>query len=145
MLNSVGFDVSLRHKCNIFGTAFKVSVLQYGCDSSDFVRRVMTDKKLDWLFEIDDCQEWCDGYYLMGILNYYEHFKKGTCADEYAMWWLGYLYKYWMMTRGTSRYEIYKILPLERFLTTFEFYHTQGWEYVIEDAIRVYQNKTYIV
>lgn len=143
MRNSAGFDSALNYKCDTFGRAFEVSVLQYGCESNNFVKKVMTDKKLDWLFEMDDCQEWCDGYYLMSILEYYEHFKKGACADDYAMWWLGYLYKYWMVTRGTSRYEIYKILPLKRFLATFEFYHTQDWDYVIDDAIRVYETKSY--
>ena len=135
----------LMFKCDIFGTAFKLSSVSYGYDSEHFVRVVMTDKKLDWLFSLDDCQEWCDGYFLMSVLDYREKFKKGVCADGYLLWWLGYLYKYWMNTRGASRQEIYKILPFDRFVASFAFYHTQGWDYVIDDAIRTYKNKNYII
>ena len=66
-------------------------------------------------------------------------------VDEYVLWFAGYLYKYWMNTRGTSRRKIYKILPFPRLLATFEFYHTQGWDYVIDDAIKTYKTGNYIV
>lgn len=46
---------------------------------------------------------------------------------------------------GTSRYEIYKILPFNRFVANFNFYHTQGWDYVIDDAIENYKTGNYIV
>ena len=141
----ISFNEDLMYKCDILGTAFKVSVTHYKYDSKHFVKTIMLDKKLDWLFRIDDCQEWCDGYFLMSVFDHRENFKHGKCADTYLMWWLGYLYKYWMSTRGTSRAEIYKILPFERFVASFEFYHTQGWEYVIEDAIKTYKNKNFII
>ena len=145
MNKGIVFDSNLMWKCEIFGTAFKLSSVRYKYDSEHFVKTVMTDKSLDWLFTNDDCQEWCDGYFLMSVLDYRENFKSGVCADEYLMWWLGYLYKYWMKTRGTSRKEIYKILPFKRFVATFGFYHTQGWDYVIDDAIRTYKTGNYIV
>lgn len=145
MNNGITFDGHLMKVCDIFGVAFKLSSTQYHYDSEHFVRTVMTDKNLDWLFGYDDCQDWCDGYFLMSVLDYHEKFKSGKCADEYLMWWLGYLYKYWMTTRGTPRQEIYKILPFNRFVASFEFYHTQGWDYVIDDAIRTYKTKSYIV
>ena len=143
LYNKTGFDPTLNRKCDILGDAFELSVRQYGYDSHDFVKKVMTDRKLDWLFKIDDCQEWCDGHYLMSILDYYEDFKKGVCESANDMWWIGYLYKYWMLTRGTSRREIYKILPLKRFVATSLFYCSQDWEYVVNDAIRVYETKSY--
>ena len=144
-MNGVYFDSLLMYKCNVLGTAFSISSSRYNYDSEDFVKKVMTDKSLDWLFSIDDCQEWCDGYFLMSVLDYYLDFKSGKCEDDYAMWWLGYLYKYWKNTRGASRYEIYKILPLKRFMVNFNFYHTQGWDFVIDEAIRDYKNHNYIV
>lgn len=144
-MNGIYVNESLMRKCDILGVAFRRSVTKHKYDSEDFVKKVMTDKKLDWLFAEDNCQEWCDGHFLMSVLDYYENFKQGKCADDYAMWWLGYLYKYWMTTRGTSRREIYKILPFKRFMASYKFYHTQGWDYVIEDAIRTYKNKNYII
>lgn len=137
MITNYGFDTTLNRKCNILGTAFELSVKQYGYNSYDFVRKVMTDRKLDWLFEIDDCQEWCDGYYLMSILNYYEKFRKGNCVDDYAMWCLGYLYKYWMSTRGTPRHEIYRILTPGRFLRCFDPYlDMPGWDAAIDEVVK---------
>ena len=144
-MSGIYFDKSLMRKCDILGVAFRLSATRYHYDSEDFVKKVMTDKELDWLFAIDDCQEWCDGYFLMSVLDYYEDFNSGKCVDDYALWWLGYLYKYWMNTRGTSRKEIYKILPFKRFMSSYEFYHTQGWDYVIDDAIRTYNTGNYIV
>ena len=81
----------------------------------------------------------------MSVLDNLKKFKKGNNVNDYAMWFLGYLYKYWMKTRGVSRQQIYKILPFERYMASFEFYHTQGWDYVIEDAIKTYKDKTYII
>ena len=141
----VGVDHDLMRKCNIMGRAFEFSVNYYHYDSASLVKKVMTDKRVEYLFEIDDCQDWCDGAFLMSILSYKLKPIKGECADPYAMWFLGYLYKYWMKTRGTSCREIYKILPFERFMANFEFYHTQGWEYIIENAIEAYKLKNYII
>lgn len=52
------------------------------------------------------------------------------------MWFAGYLYKYWMMTRGIDRRKIYRFLPFEKFLNGFAFYHTQDWDYIINDVMK---------
>ena len=69
-------------KCEIFATTFKLSSIKYGYDSKHFVKTVMTAKDLDWLFAIDDCQEWCDGYYLMSVLDNLKKFKKGNNVNS---------------------------------------------------------------
>lgn len=61
------------------------------------------------------------------------------------MWFAGYLYKYWMTTRDVSRQEVYKILPFKRLVASFDFLHTQGLEFVIEESIRMYNDKSYII
>lgn len=141
----LGIDYNLMRKSDILGKAFKFSVDYYGFDSKKLVRTIMTDNRLDYLFECDDCQDWCDGQFLMSIIAYEVKPVKGECADAYAMWFLGYLYKYWMKSRGIDRREIYKILPFERFMVNFDFYHTQGWDYVIDEAIRVYNSGDYVI
>ncbi len=135
----------LHHISNVFSTAFESSVYN-NCDSYDFARKVMTTRKIDWLFSNDDVQDWCDGWFLFSVMEHeLGEFKKGKTLDKYVMQFAGYLYKYWMNTRHTSRYQIYDILPLERLVATFDFYHTQGWDYIIEDAIKTYKEKSYIV
>lgn len=134
----------LHHICNVFSTAFKTSVKDC-CNSYDFARKTMTTKSIDWLFTVDDCQDWCDGWFLYSVLNNNLNFKKGKSLDEYFMGFAGYLYKYWMNTRKMDRKEIYKILPLKRLKASFEFYHTQNWDFIIEDATKVFKEKKYII
>lgn len=57
MSNGLFIDRNLMWKCEILGTAFRLSYIQYKYDSENFVKTIMTDKELDWLFAIDDCQE----------------------------------------------------------------------------------------
>lgn len=50
-----------------------------------------------------------------------------------VMWFAGFLYKYWIITRDMSPQEIYKIAPIQRIYKAFPRLHTQGWEFAIED------------
>lgn len=135
-----------HRKCEVFAGTFQLSA-EYGLESFDFVRKVMTSPKLNWLFRIDECQEWCDRWYLLDVLRNQCNlkFKEGKTIDPYVMWFAGYLYKYWMITRDVSRQEVYKILPFKRLVASFDFLHTQGWEFVIEESIRMYNDKSYII
>ena len=137
------FDSHRDFKCNVMGGAFRISV-EKGYDSADFVRKVMTSKKLDYLFKMDDVQEWCDDCYFLSILEYHLKFKKGKTKDPYFMWFAGYLYKYFLM-RNYTRKTVYEVLPLKRLEAAFPFYHTQDWDYIIDDAIRVYITDSYRV
>lgn len=58
---------------------------------------------------------------------------------------LGYLYAYWILTRGSTREEVYRILPFERFIASFEFYHTQGWDFVIDAAIKTFETNDFVI
>ena len=59
---------------------------------------------------------------------------KGETYDEYLMWMYGYLVKYWVYKEDISPVDIWKLLPIDIFDARFNFYHTQGWDYIIEDA-----------
>lgn len=133
-----------RRKCNIMADAFKLSVKK-GYNTIDFITKVMTSKKLDWLFAMDDCFEWADDAVLLSVLEHNLKLKKGPVLDEFTAWLIGYTYKYWLLTWNTNRYEIWNVLPVQRFLASFDFYHTQDWDYVIEDAIKVYETGNYVV
>ncbi len=58
-MTSVEYDL-MNWKCNIFSRAFELSISD-SYDSYDFVKKVMTDKSIDWLYTTDDCQDWADG------------------------------------------------------------------------------------
>ena len=38
--------------------------------------------------------------------------------------------------------QVYKILPIETLEERFDFYHTQGWDFIIQDATDMY-NKSH--
>lgn len=40
--------------------------------------------------------------------------------------------------RGSTREEVYRILP-------FEFYHTQGWDFVIDAAIKTFETNDFVI
>ena len=133
MINEWGFDTTLHYKCNLFGKVFELSV-KHGWDSKHFVKEVMTNKSLDWLFAYDDCQEWCDEYYFLNVLENSLTLKKGETKDKYFMWYLGYLYKYWMTTKNVSRQYVINKLPMKKFEGSTAFNYELDWEYIIRDV-----------
>ena len=125
----------LSRKCNLFGALFKRSKY-LGYNSKEFIDQVMTCELYDDLYNIDDGYDWCDECWLLRCFENLKPFTKGTkYIDEFELWFMGYLYKYWTSTRKITRQEVYKILPFEKFNTGFGFYHTQGWDFVINDVI----------
>lgn len=128
----------LDEKCDIFGGLFRWSAVN-GLDSLLFIREVMTNPKLENLVYYDEVTEWCDEWFLLGALDRLVPFKKGKVIDDFALWFMGYTYKYWMRTRKTKPKDVYKILPVELFLERFGFYHTQDWEYIVQNALKSYE------
>ena len=143
--NKLGFDFTLDEKCDIFGSMFKLLSTEYKFDSALSVRTIMTDKSLYWLFPNVDNQDWCDERFMLSQIMNRVYFTKGKVAEDYAMWFLGYLYAYWILTRGSTREEVYRILPFERFIASFEFYHTQGWGFVIDAAIKTFETNDFVI
>lgn len=137
---SVKTDTLLHFKCKLFAKVFSKSV-KAGLDSNKFVNTVMTSDSLTKLFKSDDCFEWCDAEVLFGTLQKYVEFEKGNVLNEDVMWYAGYLYKFWMLTRKMSRKKIYEILPIEALAKRYPFYHTQDWNFVINDAIENFENR----
>lgn len=133
-----------NEKSSILAKVFELSVKE-GYSSKKFVEAVMTNEKLAYLINEDNVPDWCDGYFLIATFSSEYAFEKGKTISKDKMWFLGYLYKYWMKSQGMPAKEVYKILPYDRYLSMYDFYHTQGWNYIIQDATEVYKNKSYIV
>ena len=125
-----------NRKCQLFGKMFIRSILM-GYDSKNFVEQVMTyDGYID-LILLDDGYEWCDECYLLRLFENIKEFKKSeNHIDSFELWFMGYLYKYWQLTRKMLPNEIYKIFSFEKFDEGFPFYHTEGWEHIINEVMR---------
>lgn len=127
-------------KGNIFGWVFQLSAKK-GYDSFKFIEKIMTDENLAfWVYE-DDCQEWAFPSYLLSHFEQYATFEKGDrIMDEFELWFMGYLYKWWMRMYRTKPAIVYENLPVEVFHNMFNFYHTQGWDYIVTDAGKAHLN-----
>lgn len=137
-MNWVSYDEWLKsEKSDIFGKMFSRSV-DFGYNSCDFVKELMTNPELEDMVFYDERTEWCDECFLLRVFENMFTFKKGETLDKYLMWFLGYLYKYWMRSKNMKPKEVYKILPVEEYLKRYAFYHTQGWYYIINDATDEY-------
>ena len=64
--------------------------------------------------------------------------KKGKIYDPYVMWMYGYLVKFWVTNYNITPQKIWEVLPINVFNARFMFYHTQGWHYIIQNAITRY-------
>lgn len=124
-------------KCDIFGKMFQISAAKFHYDSLDFIYQIMTTNNPEYIdmIMVDERTEWCDEYFLIAVLRDFCKFKEGSVLDTFVLWFIGYTYKYWMRTRNMKPNEVYTILPVEVFLERFEFYHTQDWEYIVQDAM----------
>lgn len=141
--NFTRLDRYTTYKCKVFSNLFALSA-ERGFSSKSFVERVMTSSKISSLVNIDERTEWCDEYFLLDSLNRIEHFRKGTVIDDiWALKWLGYLYKYWMSTRGIKSEDAYKLYSYDRFMVCYGFHHTQDWDFVIDDILK--SQNSYIV
>lgn len=126
----------LDRKCNIFGNLF-VRAKKLGYSSKEFIEQIMTTKEYDDIYNLDDGYEWCDECFLLRLFENTKAFKKGRKKiDDFELWFMGYLYKYWTSTRKISKQKVYKKLPFEKFDKGFSFYHTQGWDFVINDTMK---------
>ena len=127
-------------KSEILGRAFVLSAKE-GYESKEFVKAVMSSPKIEFFINVDESADWCDEWFLFANFEQCYKFKKGKTIEEYELWFMGYLYKYWMRTRHMKAKDVYKILPFEEFHNRFGFYHTQGWDYIIEDMTQEYKEK----
>lgn len=79
--------------------------------------------------------EYADWMFLYNGFKYNIEFKKGKTLNSNLMWFSGYLYKYWINEKDYDSREVYKLCPMECIIDRYEFYHTQGWSYIIGNIL----------
>ena len=129
------FPISyIKAQAEMVGRCFQRSAL-LGIDSDDFAEKFMTTEYGIMVITDKRMIEYSDeGFMLEGFTREFK-FKKGFCYDEDVLWLTGYLYKYWVSTRNADPRYIYKIAPIKLIGERYEFYHTQDFDYVINDLI----------
>lgn len=119
------------------GQLFQLSVKK-GYDSVKFAEIALTTFYGHMVYDDLRANEWLADTYLMS--GYEREFKeklvKGNTYSLDIMYFCGYLYRYWGITEDIPINEVYKLAPIEWLASNYEFYHTQGEEYIIKDIKR---------
>lgn len=142
MVELYGYDFEMRRvKSRIFADCFVLSGKD-GYDSTHFITTVMNSSILedygDLIYD-DERQEWSCGIELLYNIVKLENLVMGGIQfEEYELWFMGYLYKYWMRTTGERPDIVFRQLPVGAFRKMFGHYHTQSWDYIIEDAKKMH-------
>ena len=117
------------------GRLFALSV-QRGYDSEKFAEIVLTSDYGQRVYDDIIMSEWLEYTYVMEGYEREFRFPKGVTYSEDAMYFAGWLYRYWAITHETPIKEIYKVAPLSLLIRRYPFYHTQDEEYVINDILQ---------
>lgn len=128
--------------CDTQGQLFELSAEQ-GYTSESFIKAYMTsDVASDMDKEFHHIQ-WAGKAYILsrmeeelsGVLT-----KDGEVYDQEALYWMGYLYRYWHFYTGESSREIYKQAPARTMNVVYLMYHTMSPELAI-DRLKEANNK----
>lgn len=121
-------------QCRVIAGCFVLSAVR-GYDSEKFATTMLTNPYCVRIMTDDLMREYaCDSFMLEGIEREVG-LEKGLVYDADVMWLTGYLYKYAISIRGIEPKDLVKIAPISKIAARYEFYHTQGFEYIINDMI----------
>lgn len=124
----------ITRQCKTVGYCFAKSGA-LGIDSDDFGEKMMTSNYGIMILTDRRMIEYSDGNFMFGGLERALEFKSGRSYETDILYYAGYLYKYWISTRGEQPPRIWEIAPLRLIATRYNFYHTQDIDYVINDLI----------
>lgn len=130
------FDIKLHDDCDKFAQVFSLSVNR-GYDSIRFIQSVMTDESLEAVIFSNDKNE----KEILSDIENRLNLDSGLTLSNFMMWFMGYTYMYWMLRHNLKPNEVYKILPVEKFIKRFNIYHTESCDFVIKDSIKRYKEK----
>jgi len=131
--------------CELQGRLFE-STVEMGFGSLEFVDAFMRSRcaanldmkfnRLQWLGEAYLLEEFID-----------EAGDKLVPGKQYsgdALFWTGWIYRYWHFLTGESSKEISKQAPAKRMMRAYPFYHTVSNKMAVEDLKLSAQGKVYV-
>ena len=116
----------------------KLFALAYGTgyDPLRFVPAFMASAAAEGLDADYDRMQWMGEEYILQEVVETAGLEKGAPRDDIsaeALFWAGYLYRYWHFVTGESSKAIYAQAPLEVLLDVFPGFHALSPEMAIED------------
>ena len=127
-------DSDGKKLCSLQADLFEKSVVYLEMSSEIFVRRFMNSNVV---LELDNESFLSDTKTIEDIfVELDEEYGKTSYGsvkyNQNAMYWVGYLYRYFAYTYDLSSKQVYKLLPLKEVIKTYLPYHTMDIEMAIE-------------
>lgn len=129
MLNSLQMTL-----CDTQGQLFELAA-ERGYTSEAFVKAYMTSAVAADMDKEFHHIQWAGKAYIlsrMGDELADQLIKGGEIYDKEALYWMGYIYRYWHFYTGESSREIYKQAPAKTMNVVYLMYHTMSPEMAID-------------
>lgn len=118
--------------CDVQGDTFQLAVTK-GYDPMVFVDAFLQSKVAAGLDSDYNRLQWSGEVYVLHRLEEEVKLAKGGISvDPEALFWAGYITRYWHFATGESSAEIHAIADAKRLLTVYPGYHTLDCDLAIK-------------
>lgn len=129
--------------CDVQGNLF-ASFADANYNPESLVRVFMTSELGKNLDSEYNRMQWAGEEYLLETLLdvYKDQLEPKT--EEYskdALFWMGYVYRFWHYYKNNSSKNIYRIAPFKTMNVNYLMFHTLSVEYAIDDLNEIYRQK----
>lgn len=129
--------------CDIQGRLFEL-FLSTNYDAESLVKGFMNSELAKNLDSEYNRMQWAGEEYLLEeIIDTCKDklaIKKGSVSKE-ALFWMGYVYRYWHLYTKEDSAKIYKQAPFETMNVNYLMFHTMDVEMAIDDLKEIYKQK----
>ena len=125
--------------CDIQGRLFERSTAYA---SEEFIRNFMNSQVAEHLDSPYNKLQWMGEEYLLDELK--DENKLRVEGEKYTpdvLYWIGYLYRYWSISRGEKSKKIYRQAPAKTMKRNYMAFHTLDPEVAISDLIEINKQK----
>lgn len=131
-----------RQLCDIQGRLFELA-LKNEYDCPEFIKAFMNSQAAASLDDTYDRLQWAGEEYILEELEEEAGGlkKSDSSYDREAMYWIGYIYRYWHYYTHESSREIYKIADAKTMYECWPGFHTLDVEMAIDDLEEIYRQK----
>ena len=129
MLNSLQMTL-----CDTQGQLFELAA-ERGYASETFIKAYMTSAVAADMDKEFHHIQWAGKAYILSRMEDElsdQLVKDGEIYDKEALYWMGYIYRYWHFYTGENSREIYKQAPAKTMNVVYLMYHTMSPEMAID-------------
>lgn len=129
--------------CDIQGRLFELSV-DRKLGSAYFIKTFMNSETAKALDSTYNRMQWAGEEYLLEEVIDIAGDKLSEKAEVYskdAIYWIGYIYRYWHYYTEESSKVIYKQAPAKTMKRNYLMFHTMAPEVAIEDLKEIFKQK----